>query len=168
MQTMTQPVSKTFRNFQPKGEGLRSVAADDDFKSLFERKFDQHKLVRNPYKYEIDYSVSEIETENIIGMIDYRSKKYSMRRVADMGGVKVSLKKILAGIDISEKMGIPVQIFFSFQDTPRGNYHRFLMTKENFDRCGTGFMNYKSEKGAQEIEPVVVIPVEVLDDRCLF
>ena len=157
------------RNFRPRYETSDTLAEEESFKHLFERAFPEVELRKNPIQYRMDFSVLDKEQGRIIGMIEYRTRRYTKKKMSELGGVKISLMKIfLTGIEMSEKMGIPIQVFFSFLDSPKGKYHRFLMTRENYDQCTTGWMNFASRNDPQDCEPVVIIPVEVLDDKSLI
>ena len=128
-------VTMTNRNFRPRYETADTLAQEESFKSLFEQSFPEVELRKMPIQYRIDFAVLDKKEERIIGMIEYRTRRYTKRKMDELGGVKISLMKILTGIEMSEKMGIPVQVFFSFMDSPTGEFHRFLMTRENYDRC---------------------------------
>lgn len=156
------------RNFRPRYENSDTLAEEESFKHLFESAFPDVELRKNPIQYRIDFSVLDKSQERIIGMIEYRTRRYTKNKMSELGGVKISLMKILTGIEMSEKMGIPIQVFFSFLDSPRGEYYRFLMTRENYDQCTTGWMNFASRNDPQDCEPVVIIPVEVLDHKSLI
>jgi len=160
-------VTMTNRNFRPRYETADTLAQEESFKSLFEQSFPEVELRKMPIQYRIDFAVLDKKEERIIGMVEYRTRRYTKRKMDELGGVKISLMKILTGIEMSEKMGIPVQGFFSFMDSPTGEFHRFLMTRENYDRCKTGWMNFKGRNDPQDCEPVVVIPVDVLDHKSL-
>lgn len=161
-------VSMNNRNFRPKYETTETLEYEEDFKYLFESAFPEVELRKMPIQYRIDFAVLNKSEERIIGMVEYRTRRYTKKKMDELGGVKISLMKILTGIEMSEKMGIPVQVFFSFLDSPRGEYHRFLMNRENYDRCQTGWMNFKGRNDPQDCEPVVVIPIQTLDHKVLM
>ena len=167
LQTNKQIMNQYGKSFRPTYENKYTLAEEEDFKTLFERKFSDVELRKNPIQYRMDFSVLDRQSEKIIAMVEYRSRRYTKNKIDEFGGVKISLMKILTGIEMSEKMGIPVQVFFKFMDTPRGEYYRFLMTRENYDRCGTGWMMLTSRNDPQDCEPVVTIPIAVLDHKSL-
>lgn len=148
---------------RPRYENPATLADERKFQQKFESRFPDYILRKNPIQYRMDWCVLEKKTERVIAMIEYRDRKYTRYQIGKWGGIKMSLAKIYHALDLTEKMGLPVKLFFRFKDSRDGEYWRFQITPENVHKCDITWMNMVSRNDPQDQEPVVLIGLDLLE-----
>jgi hypothetical protein len=111
----------------------------------------------------MDWSVLSREGEQVQAMIEYRSRNYTRYQIGEWGGVKISLMKMQSALQYYDLMKIPCVLFFKFKDCREGEYYRYRMTKENFSKTDISWMNMVKRNDPQDQEPVVLIPMKLLE-----
>jgi hypothetical protein len=154
---------KSFYKKRPQYENPKTLADEREFQEKFEAKFPEHTLKKNPIQYRMDWSVLSREGEQVQAMIEYRSRNYTRYQIGEWGGVKISLMKMQSALQYYDLMKIPCVLFFKFKDCREGEYYRYRMTKENFSKTDISWMNMVKRNDPQDQEPVVLIPMKLLE-----
>ena len=153
---------------RPIYENEETKRDEKQFKSLFEKAFPDYLLRKNSIQYRLDFSVFDKRRETVVAMLELRCRHYTIKKIQEFGGLKISLLKWRTALDYWENLGIPVRFFFRFLDTPEGEYYRLDANRENHDQCRIDFMTMNSRNDWQDCEPCLLIPVEILDKKKLL
>lgn len=164
--TLVVTQKKPYQN-RPKYENPETLRDEKIFQDYFQAKFPDHSLRKNPIQYRMDWSVLKKKSEEVIAMIEYRSRRYTKKKIEDWGGIKLSLAKFQAAIILDDKMGIPCRMFFRFSDCEEGQYYRFDLNKESYEQCNLSWMNMIKRNDPQDQEPVVLVPMDLLVSKQL-
>lgn len=152
---------------RPRYENEATLAEEEVFKNLFEQSFPNFKLKKNPIQYRMDFSVINSRNKKIEAMIELRCRKYTKRKITELGGLSISLMKWIAALKYWEEFKIPVRFYFRFLDTPKGEYFRLDATREVYEQCSLGWMEMHSRGDKQDCEPTLLIPTQILERRKL-
>lgn len=152
---------------RPRYENPATLADERKFQQRFESRFPDYILRKNPIQYRMDWCVLEKKTERVIAMIEYRDRKYTRYQIGQWNGLKISLMKMHHALELYERMGVPVKLFFRFKDSLEGEYWRFEVTRENVLKCEITWMNMVSRNDPQDQEPVMLIPLSLLEKKQL-
>ena len=81
---------------------------------------------------------------------------------------KISLNKIKHSLEYSDLFGVPVRLIYKLSDNQTKEYYRFDVTEENVRQCRIGFINLVSRGDAEDVEPSLIIPMNMFQKKSLL
>lgn len=168
MTKKTMVSSGSGRSPRPIYENKETEGWEKRFKAEFEDSFPNLKLRKLPRSYNLDFAVWQDKPEKVLALIEYKQRRYSCDEMGKMGGVKISLNKIKHSLEYSDLFGVPVRLIYKLSDNQTKEYYRFDVTEENVRQCRIGFINLVSRGDAEDVEPSLIIPMNMFQKKSLL